>query len=129
MTRTEALGILGLLSTATPDDIKKAYWKLAKRTHPDKDNSPGAEQRFNLVRTAFEVLFDPQAQRERAARDAREQAERERKAREERERAARAERERKERLERKQCGRRKQNENVRRELYGSVWRRSITNAA
>ena len=89
MTRTEALGILGLSSTATPDDIKKAYRNLVKITHPDKDDLPGAHQRFILVKTAYEILSDPQMQREHAAWEAREKAERERKEREIRERSER----------------------------------------
>ncbi|MDE0187021.1 MAG: DnaJ domain-containing protein [Candidatus Poribacteria bacterium] len=95
MTRTKALGILGLSSTATPNDIKKAFRNLAKITHPDKNNSPGAHQRFIDVKTAYGILSDPQAQREHAAREARERQEREAREKAERERK---EREIKERL-------------------------------
>lgn len=102
MTRTEALGILGVSSTATLDDIKKAYRNLVKITHPDKDDLPGAHQRFILVKTAYEILSDPQVQREHAAWEAREKAERERKEREEREKTERERQERETKVSPKQ---------------------------
>jgi curved DNA-binding protein len=51
--------ILGVTPTADADAIKKAYRKLARETHPDKN--PGdkkAEERFKQVNAAFEVLGD-----------------------------------------------------------------------
>ncbi len=53
--------ILGVPRTATPDNIKKAYRKLARQYHPD--NNPGdkqAEARFKEINEANEVLSDPQ---------------------------------------------------------------------
>ncbi len=53
--------ILGVPRTATQDDIKKAYRKLARQYHPD--NNPGdkhAEAKFKEVNEANEVLSDPQ---------------------------------------------------------------------
>jgi len=52
--------ILGCEQTATADDIKKAYRKLALRWHPDKnpDNLKTAEQKFKDISEAYSVLSD-----------------------------------------------------------------------
>lgn len=54
--------ILGLKRTATEEDIKKSYKKLAKRWHPDKnmDNKEEAEIRFKEISEAYSVLSDPE---------------------------------------------------------------------
>lgn len=51
--------VLGLNSTATPDDIKKAFRLKASEFHPDKNASELAPVKFREVREAYEVLSDP----------------------------------------------------------------------
>jgi molecular chaperone DnaJ len=53
--------ILGVSRNAPPDDIKKAYRKLAMKYHPDRNpDNPEAEERFKEVQRAFEILSDPE---------------------------------------------------------------------
>jgi len=50
-------GILGLTSDATLADVKKAYRKLARERHPDRNNAdPGAIDRFRRITEAYEYL-------------------------------------------------------------------------
>ncbi|GLZ79357.1 chaperone protein DnaJ 2 [Actinorhabdospora filicis] len=53
-------GILGVAKDATPDQLKKAYRKLAREFHPDVNPSPEAQEKFKDINAAFEVLSDPQ---------------------------------------------------------------------
>ena len=61
---TDHYEVLGLERTATPEEIKKAYRRLARELHPDVNPSADAAERFKLVTHAYDVLSDPD-QRER----------------------------------------------------------------
>ena len=53
--------VLGVERTASDDDIKKAYRKLAMTYHPDRNNgAKEAEERFKEITEAYDVLRDPQ---------------------------------------------------------------------
>ena len=56
---------LGVQKTATDEELKKAYRKLAKKYHPDAnlDNKAEAEAKFKEVNEAYEVLSDAQKRR------------------------------------------------------------------
>ncbi|GAA3169913.1 hypothetical protein GCM10020255_057920 [Rhodococcus baikonurensis] len=56
---------LGVSSTATADEIKKAYRKLARDLHPDANpDDAKAEERFKSVSEAHAVLSDPDKRKE-----------------------------------------------------------------
>ena len=50
--------ILSVARTASADQIKKAYRRLAKQYHPDVNEDPGAKERFQEVQEAYDVLSD-----------------------------------------------------------------------
>jgi molecular chaperone DnaJ len=50
--------VLGVEKTASEDDIKKAFRKLAFEYHPDRNKDPGAEIKFKEVNEAYQTLSD-----------------------------------------------------------------------
>ena len=52
--------VLGVARSATDDEIKKAFRRLAKQYHPDANKEQGAEARFIEINEAYEVLSDEQ---------------------------------------------------------------------
>lgn len=56
--------VLGVDRAATSEEIKKAFRRVARETHPDANpNDPAAEAKFKLAAEAYEVLSDPERRR------------------------------------------------------------------
>ncbi|MBB1161260.1 molecular chaperone DnaJ [Aquariibacter albus] len=63
MAKRDYYDILGVPKSASDDDIKKAYRKLAMKYHPDRNQGEGAkeaEEKFKEAKEAYEMLSDPQ---------------------------------------------------------------------
>jgi curved DNA-binding protein len=55
--------VLGVSRDAKPEDIQRAYRKLARTYHPDVNKDPNAEARFQEIAEAYDVLSDPDTRR------------------------------------------------------------------
>ncbi len=53
-------GLLGVSQDATPEEIKRAYRRLARELHPDVNPDPASQERFKDITVAYEVLSDPE---------------------------------------------------------------------
>jgi len=64
MSNDDYYSLLGVSRSASPDDIKKAYRKLALKYHPDRNpGDKSAEEHFKKISEAYEVLSDPDKRR------------------------------------------------------------------
>ena len=52
----KAFKVLGLKPGATKNDIRKAFKRKARETHPDMNGKPGAEDKFKVIGEAYEIL-------------------------------------------------------------------------
>ena len=59
MAQRDYYEVLGLPRTASPEDIKAAFRKLARQYHPDVSQEPNAEERFKEINEAYAVLSEP----------------------------------------------------------------------
>ena len=63
MSTQDPYDVLGLPATASPQDIKQAFRRLAARWHPDRNPDPQAAARFRAAQAAYELLSDDERRR------------------------------------------------------------------
>jgi DnaJ homolog subfamily B member 12 len=56
--KSDYYDVLGISKTATQDEIKKSYRKLALKLHPDKNHAPSASEAFKKINKSFACLSD-----------------------------------------------------------------------
>src|SRR5438067_71497 len=59
-TQTDYNALLGVAPSATDEQTRSAYRKLARQYHPDVNSASDASERFKAITEAYEVLTDPQ---------------------------------------------------------------------
>ncbi|HEY8447584.1 MAG TPA: molecular chaperone DnaJ [Thermomicrobiales bacterium] len=59
-TKRDYYEVLGVSRTATAEELRRAYRRLAREYHPDVNKSPGADEKFKEINEAYEVLSDPE---------------------------------------------------------------------
>jgi len=57
---TDLYAVLGVAREASPEEIKKAYRRLARDLHPDVNPDPETQERFKQVTAAYDILSDPE---------------------------------------------------------------------
>lgn len=58
MAKRDYYEVLGISKTASEQDIKKAFRRLAMQYHPDRNKAPDAEEKFKEINEAYSVLSD-----------------------------------------------------------------------
>src|SRR5919197_3835522 len=65
MAQRDPYAVLGVDRKASEDEVKKAYRKLARRYHPDRNpDDSSAEERFKEVQQAYSILSDPEKRKQ-----------------------------------------------------------------
>jgi molecular chaperone DnaJ len=65
MAQQDYYAVLGVPASATQDELKKAYRKLAAKHHPDKNpNNPKAADTFKGISEAYQTLGDPEKRKQ-----------------------------------------------------------------
>ncbi|XP_071804979.1 dnaJ homolog subfamily C member 16-like [Asterias amurensis] len=61
---SDPYSVIGVGRTASSNEIKKAYKKLARQWHPDKNKEDGAQEKFIQIQQAYEILSDEEKRAE-----------------------------------------------------------------